>query len=92
MGDTMKTIDVKSMLTGFLLCACGFLFMGQFGGKYSKDAKLNMNPSGKFQLVMDEKAGSFLLDTIRGDVYKAEKLNGWENPSNWTKVHISFPK
>jgi len=28
MGVTMKTIDVKSMLIGFLLCACGFLFMG----------------------------------------------------------------
>ena len=25
----MKTIDAKSMLIGFLLCACGFLFMGQ---------------------------------------------------------------
>jgi hypothetical protein len=29
MGDTMKTIDVKSMLIGFLLCACGFLFTAQ---------------------------------------------------------------
>ena len=25
----MKTIDVKSMLIGFLLCACGFLFTAQ---------------------------------------------------------------
>ena len=28
----MKTIDAKSMMIGFLLCTCGFLFMGQSGG------------------------------------------------------------
>ena len=27
----MKKIDVKSMMIGFLLCTCGFLFMGQSG-------------------------------------------------------------
>ena len=26
---SIKTIDAKSILIGFLLCTCGFLFMGQ---------------------------------------------------------------
>ena len=31
----MKSIDVKSMLIGFLLCACGFLLTGYTsGGSY----------------------------------------------------------
>jgi hypothetical protein len=57
----MKTIDVKSMLIGFLLCLCGVLFMGQTNAHQSKY---------QFAVSMDKGAlRHHLFDTETGDTY-----------------------
>ena len=48
-GVTMKTIDVKSMLIGFLLCACFFLTIGATDEDIQYQQKKGYRPIGQFQ-------------------------------------------
>ena len=49
----MKTIDVKSMLIGFLLCACFFLTVGATDTKKEADG-FSLPMSGKYQLIQSQ--------------------------------------
>ena len=63
----MKSIDVKSLLIGFLLCATFFLSVG---------AKPASDGVGTYQLAGDD--GGRLLDTRSGQVYVAFRdSKGW---------------
>ena len=74
-----KTIDIKSMLIGFLLATSVMLFMGATSG----------NEVGRYQ-GYGTNAGAFMLDTQTGEIYRYRlKMNGishWKKESrdeNW---------
>ena len=61
----MKTIDIKNMLIGALICTCLFLIMGQ-----TKNLGILDNQAGRYQAIAGNKFEYFyLLDTGTGTVY-----------------------
>ena len=54
--------NIKSIITGFLMVLCLFLFMGQTSSKYIK--KVSNNENGRYQIfqtIVDNKMGNTLL-------------------------------
>ena len=76
-GVTMKTIDVKSMLIGFLLCACFFLTIGATDEVES----MQWNVDGKVivedvegNLIIDSNNGRYQLSTCTNKTYVEETI------------------
>ena len=65
----MKTIDVKSMLIGFLLCAVGFLTIG---------ATNSNNEYGRYQVTGygDDAGDIYLINTKTGQSWFRQHVNG----------------
>ena len=57
--------DIKSMIIGFLLATCMFLFMGATGSDKNV---------GKYHTYGDANGGSYLLDTQTGESWKWSKI------------------
>lgn len=70
----MKSIDVKSLLIGFLLCTIGFLTIGATGSRGIPGG------IGKYQIAMA--TGQYVYETIinteTGSVVKRRKLTEFE--------------
>ena len=73
----MKTIDVKSMLIGFLLCACFFLTVGATDEVES----MQWNVDGKVivedvegNLIIDSNNGRYQLSTCTNNTYVEETI------------------
>ena len=60
----MKTIDVKSMLIGFLLCAVGFLFIG------ATENDENVNYRGSWDLIKHTHSPLHIIERNHGRVFK----------------------
>ena len=57
--------NIKSIITGFLMVLCLFLFMGQTSSKYIK--KVSNNENGRYQIfqtIVDNKMGNTLLKEL----------------------------
>ena len=78
----MKTIDVKSMLIGFLLCACGFLLTGSAPkeGRVGTFVRWDSNNEGVWE--------EGLLDTRNGDIYNAK----WHTVDSFDKPEYYWVK
>ena len=69
----MKSIDVKSLLIGFLLCATFFLSVG---AKPSYDIDSSWHPAvasdgpvGTYQITSNTRDGAYLINTRNGALY-----------------------
>jgi len=77
--------DIKSMIIGFLMATCMFLFIGATTIKKSSSL-FNINPKTadrRYQIADTEEAGVLMLDTTNGDVYEMWGV-GSKNPGNWS--------
>ena len=61
----MKSIDVKSMIIGFLTCACMILIMGQ--------SQNSSNEQGKYQGFATQ-TSRYMINTQTGELYKWSQM------------------
>ena len=78
--------DIKSMLIGFLLATCMFLFMGQT--KIAPSITYNSG-EGKYQMAATD-SGLKMIDTGTGQVYILEQENytPWDTKYKWFKQYM----
>tara|TARA_B110000467_G_C18041549_1_gene326165 strand:- start:342 stop:602 length:261 start_codon:yes stop_codon:yes gene_type:complete len=73
----MKSIDVKSLLIGFLLCATFFLSVGATSNaQIGRWAISSYGFYSEYDAKYEEEV--FLLDTIDGTTYKFNNKHQWE--------------
>ena len=70
-GEAMKSIDIKSLIIGLLLCAVVFMLMGHGGNKGS-------NEHGHYQVAcgISDTSRCVVIDTTNGEVQRDFKCQG----------------
>ena len=85
----MNKMDIKSLIIGFLLASCMFLFMGNT--TYERDA--DDSQIGKYQITGSQVHGVLLLDTEIGQLYRLNGVTGVaQRKADWEKFKAVIEK